>query len=47
MPVLKLSASGPVEGNFKGSYLSMTSKDSLYFGIIHITAYAAWYRMYL
>lgn len=35
--VLKLSASGPVEGNYKGSYLSMTSKESLYFGIIHIT----------
>jgi urea-proton symporter len=34
--VLELSASGPVAGNHKGSYLSMTSNESLYFGIIHI-----------
>jgi hypothetical protein len=25
-----------VEGNYKGSYLTMTSKESLFFGIIHI-----------
>ncbi|KAF2806136.1 SSS family solute:Na+ symporter [Mytilinidion resinicola] len=35
--ILKLSASGPVECNYHGSYLSMTSKESLFSCIIHIT----------
>lgn len=26
----------PVEGNYKGSYLTMTSNESVYFGIIHV-----------
>jgi hypothetical protein len=32
-----LPAEGSVAGNHKGSYLTMTSKESLFFGIIHIT----------
>lgn len=32
-----LPAEGSVAGNYKGSYLTMTSKESLFFGIIHIT----------
>lgn len=35
--VKSLSATQPVEGNHLGSYLTMTSKESIYFGIIHIT----------
>lgn len=27
----------PVEGNYQGSYLTMTSKESVFFGIIHTT----------
>lgn len=32
-----LPLEGSVAGNYKGSYLTMTSKESLFFGIIHIT----------
>ncbi|KIX03525.1 uncharacterized protein Z518_07078 [Rhinocladiella mackenziei CBS 650.93] len=34
--VLPLSKQHPVEGNYQGSYLTMTSKESISFGIIHI-----------
>ena len=34
--IVALSATRKVEGNYKGSYLTMTSKESLFFGIIHI-----------
>lgn len=35
--VMALATTQPVEGNLRGSYLTMTSKESLFFGIIHIT----------
>ncbi|KAJ9644814.1 hypothetical protein H2204_001276 [Knufia peltigerae] len=34
--VKPLSEHNPVEGNYRGSYLTMTSKESVFFGIIHI-----------
>ena len=34
--VLHLSDNNPVAGNHKGSYLTMTSQESIFFGIIHI-----------
>lgn len=36
--VLAASKLHPVEGNFEGSYLTMTSKGGIYFGILHILA---------
>jgi len=35
--VLHLSDKSPVAGNHNGSYLTMTSQESIFFGIIHIT----------
>jgi Na+/proline symporter len=35
--VKALSKTQPVEGNHLGSYLTMTSKEAIFFGIIHIT----------
>ncbi|KIW26206.1 uncharacterized protein PV07_09319 [Cladophialophora immunda] len=32
-----LDKTQPVAGNYKGSYLTMTSRESIFFGIIHIT----------
>lgn len=34
--VIHLTDKNPIEGNHAGSYLTMTSKESIYFGIIHI-----------
>ncbi|EXJ87089.1 hypothetical protein A1O3_04047 [Capronia epimyces CBS 606.96] len=34
--VLPLSKAHPVAGNYHGSYLTMTSKEAIFFGIIHI-----------
>lgn len=34
--VLPLSRENPVVWNYEGSNLTMTSKESIYFGIIHI-----------
>lgn len=34
--LVELPASRKVEGNYKGSYLTMTSNQAVYFGIIHI-----------
>jgi Na+/proline symporter len=34
--VKDLGKANPVAGNHEGSYLSMQSRESLYFGIIHI-----------
>lgn len=34
--LMTLSKKNPVKGNHDGSYLTMTSKESIYFGIIHI-----------
>ncbi|KAH8660487.1 SSS family solute:Na+ symporter [Xylariales sp. PMI_506] len=35
--LIKLPQEGTISGNYGGSYLSMTSENSLFFGIIHIT----------
>jgi Na+/proline symporter len=34
--IISLPQEGTIEGNHDGSYLSMTSNEALYFGIIHI-----------
>jgi urea-proton symporter len=34
--LIRVSHDYPVEGNHDGSYLTMTSKESIYFGIIHV-----------
>jgi Na+/proline symporter len=34
--VVQAGIDKPVEGNYQGSYLTMRSKECLYFGILHV-----------